>query len=177
MSLLLDANTIFTYPRAARSKRRTLRGLSLAAYIFAAAVVFFAIALAAFLSSLPTRSTAAQHTPAVAPVVAAASGGSPSLEVHIANNGLVLLRSARVVSINGTALTVSTNWGPTNFSWVVNTSARSYETRHFGTNFLDRSGNSLSLQDLQPGDLVTVTGMLENNHQLALDADTVRSLK
>jgi hypothetical protein len=110
--------------------------------------------------------------------VEAASGGKPSMEVHIANNGLILLRSAKIVSINGATLTLSTAWGSSVFLWNVRTNANSYGTHNYGTKFIDLNGNPIAVENVQAGNLVTITGMLDQNAQEpTLDADMVRILK
>lgn len=98
--------------------------------------------------------------------------------MHIANNGLVLLRSARVVSVDGTTIVVSTAWGSADFAWTVHTNASSYGTHDFGTRFLTYDGKKSSLADMQIGNLVTITGTLDTKAvEPTLDADTVRILE
>ena len=100
------------------------------------------------------------------------------MEVHIANDGLILLRSARVSAVSGTTITVNTAWGKTNLTWIVRTNASNYETRAFGTRFINRSGQALSLQAVHVGDLVTITGTLDATaEEPTLDADSVRNLE
>ena len=148
--------------------------------LFAAAMAFFIFSLSVFLLSLPHDTVAKSRAilPAMAPVVEAASGGSPSLEVHIANNGLVLLRAAKVVSVNGSTLTLSTAWGSSNFIWTVRTTVSSSGKHNYGTQFLDLNGNAEAPGTIAAGDLVTVTGPLDTNAKgPTLDADTVRNLQ
>ncbi len=132
---------------------------------------FFCLALGAFLFSLLR----------VAPAAAAAHGQVATtkparpMELHIADNGLVLLRSARIASIEGSTITLSTAWGSTNFTWVVHTNASSYGTREFGTKFLTREGQKIALSNLQIGELVTITGTLADGAQSpTVEAQTVR---
>ena len=159
------------------------RANRIAVLLFASAV-FFAFSLAAFFFSLPAQSAAAEGRPAFAsasmPAAAAAATGSSlwPLEIHIANNGLILLRSARVVSISGSTLTVSTAWGSSDFTWTVQTNATRFETRDFGTRFLNRDGKKSSLANIQEGDLVTITGALDPAAQEpVIKADSVRNLE
>lgn len=73
-------------------------------------------------------------------------------EVHIANNGLVLLRGARVVSISGRLLQVAIAWNSTDFIWLVQTSA--------ATKFLTPDSAEQPLDSLHVGDVVSITGTL-----------------
>lgn len=174
---VLQAGSGVIFPQVRPKPRAKQRGGEV--LLFGAIVAFFIFSLSAFLISFPQGTL--KDRPAVAaaaPIVEAASGGKPSLEVHIANNGLVFLRAAKVVSIDGTTLTVSTAWGSSNFVWTVRTSASSYGTRSFGTRFIDLSGNPVAIDSIRTGDLVTATGMLDSNaKEPALSADMVRILK
>jgi len=89
------------------------------------------------------------------------------LEMHIANNGLVLLRGARVIAISGSTIDVMMAFGLTNFTWAVQTT--------MNTNFLTPQGAKGSLGDIHVGAFVTVTGMLAGNDtEPALSAQYVR---
>ena len=102
-----------------------------------------------------------------APVAAAVPQIAPVLEIHIAGNGLVLLRGARVASISGSTINVAMAWGSSNFTWAVGTS--------YNTQFLTSTGQKESLQNIQVGDIITVTGMLANGGTgPAVDAQFVR---
>lgn len=136
--------------------------------------IFFAFALATFVFSLPTRSAAAEevHTRAVRPAT------SPTVEVHIANNGLILLRGAQIVDINDEAITVHMMWQGADTFWLIHTNASVYETRSFGTKFTTRDGSASSLSSLEVGDFVTVSGTLKSwSEKPTLLANSVRSLK
>lgn len=135
---------------------------------------FVVFALLWFLFSFPSRSSAAGGVARVqtSPVVQ----GAHVLEMHIAGNGQVLLRNARVETVNGGTIAVSMAWNSVDFKWTVLTDASSYETRSFGTRFFNRNGDSISLNDIQVGDYITVTGMLVGTAEgLMLDASSVRS--
>lgn len=165
------------FRRWCRVMKIALRAQPVEVLIFAGAAVFFAISFSLFLLSLPPHATAAEiPTKASAPVVAA---GVPTfLEMHIANNGLVLLRSARVVATNGATLTVSTTWGSTDFTWTVRTDSSKYETRNFGTRFYNYDGKATSVNGIRVGDLITVTGMLDPEAKdPTLEADSVRRVR
>ena len=137
---------------------------------------FFALSLFAFLFSFPPQRAAAEGVAPAAPP----EGNTPlcPLEMHIANNGLVLLRSARVVSLHGNTITVSTAWGSADFTWTVRTDLIHFETRSFGTRFIDRDGKKGSLSGIKVGSVVTITGALDPvAGEPTIDADSVRLLK
>jgi len=138
---------------------------------------FFALSFLVFLFSFPPQKAEAQEGVATANAAAASSRLRP-LEMHIANNGLVLLRSAKVMSVSGTTLVANTAWGSADFKWTVRTNARTFESRDFGTRILDRDGRKTSLGSVQPGMLVTITGILDSTAgEPTIDADTVRLLE
>lgn len=91
----------------------------------------------------------------------------PMREVHIANNGLVLLRGARVTSIGGNVIHVGITWGTSNVTWAV-------ATTQF-TKFLTPAGEKGGLEDIRIGDIVTVTGSLvASGIEPTVDTDIVR---
>ena len=97
------------------------------------------------------------------------------LEVHLANNGMVYLRGAKVESISGTTLTVSTSWNAVKMLWTVRTDESYYGKRHFGTNFLDSKGKTFALADLRQGNVVNISGTLDPTHATpTVKADAVR---
>ncbi len=75
---------------------------------------------------------------------------NPVLEVHIAANGLVLLRGARVLSVSGSTLRVGMTWGSSDFTWLIQTTS--------ATKFLNAHGEPETASSLRIGDIVTVTG-------------------
>ncbi len=100
----------------------------------------------------------------------------PIQEVNIANNGQVYIRGARVESVSGTTIMISTTWNSTKMQWLIHTNASQYGKRHFGTKFLDRSGEMISLSDIRIGDTVSVSGSLRKDQaDLVVDADVVRT--
>ncbi len=126
------------------------------------AALFFAILFLYQIHAQPLGQNAAARTAAgkvylspqaAASAAAASASTAPAmLEAHIANNGLVLLRGARVVSISGTVINVEMAWGPAQFAWTVQTTSN--------TKFFAPTGEKETLADIQPGTVVTVTGML-----------------
>lgn len=138
--------------------------------------LFFAFSLFTFILSFPPQRAAAEGVTSTTPP----EGNSPlrPLEMHIAHNGLVLLRSARVVSIRGPVMTVSTAWGSTEFRWTVQTDLSHFEKRNFGTRFIDQNGKEGSLRSIQAGSTVTITGTLDSDaREPTINADSVRLLK
>ena len=80
----------------------------------------------------------------------------PTLEMHIANNGLALLRGARVDSIEGDTLRIAERWGSQNFTWTVQNSGT---TKLFAAN-----GEKLQ-RELLVGEYLTVSGTLDVDAQ------------
>ena len=77
------------------------------------------------------------------------------LGLNIANNGLVLVRDARILSIAPYTFTASLSWGSENFTWSVRVP--------YNTKFIHRDGKAGVLADLKEGDTVTITGQLDTN--------------
>ncbi|RJQ35399.1 hypothetical protein C4556_00350 [Candidatus Parcubacteria bacterium] len=91
---------------------------------------------------------------------------APMLEVHIANNGLMLLRGARVISTSDNTIRVGMAWGLADFTWTVN--------KNSGTKFFTSKGEKGTSAEIRVGDIVTVTGMLvESGIEPTIDATFV----
>ncbi|MDO8481678.1 MAG: hypothetical protein Q7S75_01175 [bacterium] len=91
----------------------------------------------------------------------------PMLEVHIANNGLVLLRGARVISVSGNTIHLGMTWGSSDVTWAALT--------HYNTKFLTSDGQKETMADISVGDIVTVTGTLSaSGVEPIVNADFVR---
>lgn len=91
----------------------------------------------------------------------------PAQEVHIANNGLVLLRGARVLSLSGSTIEIGMTWGSSEFKWSVVTD--------FSTKFLDTQGEKMSVTNIHIGDSITVTGNItQSGIRPIIDATIVR---
>jgi hypothetical protein len=75
-----------------------------------------------------------------------------TLEVHISDNGKVLVRGAKVTAINGTTINADTLFGDSNISWVVDASATPKVIRRYG-------GNS-SVSEIAIGDFISFNGTL-----------------
>lgn len=91
----------------------------------------------------------------------------PNLEVHIANNGFVLVRNATIASISGTVLTAEITWGSSTLTWAVRTDKR--------TEFVRSDGEIGDLSDLEEGDTVSITGELDPSvSSPTIIAETVR---
>ncbi|HBD25091.1 MAG TPA: hypothetical protein DEV73_03550 [Candidatus Zambryskibacteria bacterium] len=141
----------------------TFFGVSFVVFIFG--LIFFVAVY--FMSS--TEIVTAQEPESVSSV------STSIMEVHIANNGMVLLRGAKVESVSGTSIMVSTSWDNTKLQWTINTNGSDYGERHFGTNFFDSKGNKIDVKDLHKGNIISVSGVFNTNEVgLTVKADTVR---
>jgi len=142
-------------------------------------ILFFIISLSLFLWSLPTPKNGAPAVAASAPTLEATiHDDAPPTEINIARTGLILLRGAQVVAIDGPMFTVRTHWGSAGFTWTVHANATRYETRTFGTRFMDYKGERISPENFRVGDFVTIGGTLDTSmEQPTVNADSVRLLK
>ncbi len=124
------------------------------------ALPFFAVMIFVYQTKTPSMphqfisSTASRSGVQVAEAAVVSLKFAPMLEVHIANNGVVLLRDARVVSQDGDNLHVVMSWGVADFTWLVQTSPT------LNTSFLRVMGEKGALTDIHVGDLLTITGKL-----------------
>jgi hypothetical protein len=75
-----------------------------------------------------------------------------TLEVHIYDSGKVLVRGAKVTSVNGTTVNATTTWGSAVVNWAVQTNA--------STQFVRRSGGTSSASEISVGDFVSFNGNL-----------------
>jgi len=103
--------------------------------------------------------------------MASSTGKSSMFELNIANNGLVFLRNAKVISISGDQkIHVTIGWGNTSFSWSVGTDAL--------TKFLDSKGVKADFSQIKVGGTVIVTGDLVGNDgaEPLINAEFIRIL-
>jgi len=90
-----------------------------------------------------------------------------TLEVHIANNGSVIVRGAKVTSVSGSSIMATTQFGSTAISWTANVSGT--------TSYLRRYGGASSLSEIQAGDYVSFSGMLDMTaSQLTVNVTSVK---
>lgn len=78
-----------------------------------------------------------------------------TLEVHIGNNGGVLVRGARVTSVSGSSITATTAWGSTNMTWTIRTDGT--------TQFLGRNGETITASTIVTGDYVSFAGTINSS--------------
>lgn len=157
-------------PRTFRFSRKIVIAviLSIASLIFTGLFLYQAHA-----QSVPSPSNMDSGTVYLSAQAAAEASSTPvstvapMLEIHIANNGLVLLRGARVISISGSSIRVDMKWGSADFTWVIQTNSN--------TKFITSTGEKETLAKISVGDIVTVTGMLiGGGTESTIDAEFVR---
>ncbi|MDO8514433.1 MAG: hypothetical protein Q7S50_02735 [bacterium] len=140
--------------------------------LIAIATVFIAFLYVSEVFSVRVAAAAPQFTAGKVylgtPAVANAATLKPQmLEMHIANNGLMLLRGATVISNARGTLRVGMTWGSADFIWTITTDS--------GTKFLTSKGVGQAIGDIAVGDTVTVTGMLKSSGpESVVAADYVR---
>ncbi len=94
----------------------------------------------------------------------------PMREVHVANNGAVYLRGARITAISSSSITVSSGWGSMDFSWDVVTG--------IGTRYINAKGEAIKRSSLKVGTIVAVTGVLdESAHSASMRGQYIRVSK
>jgi len=81
-------------------------------------------------------------SPAVAPMHA----------VHIANDGLTYVQGATVASIGNGTISISIAWGGATFNWTVTTNSN--------TKFITAAGEKGTIEGIQVGNYIDVTGLL-----------------
>lgn len=105
-------------------------------------------------------------------VVAAAEGSitdqkQPQLELHIANNGLVYMQGARVISISRTTLVVASEWDAGAFRWSVETDGK--------TRVVLADGEKGDFSDVRVGAYVNINGLLvPSTFGQAMQAESIR---
>lgn len=108
----------------------------------------WAFGLAVFISifTLSVASVDAQVDP---PTYNPRLVGSP-LEVHIYDNGSVLVHGARIEQIAGNTIYTKVYWGPTFLRLMIRTSEKTQFTKKFG--------GEIKVTDMQVGDFITIEG-------------------
>ncbi len=81
-----------------------------------------------------------------------AHNNGTTLEVHINDNGSVLVRGAKVTAISGSIISASTTFGTSSIAWTIDGSGVSKVTRRYG-------GNG-TVADIQIGDYISFNGSL-----------------
>lgn len=91
-----------------------------------------------------------------------------TLEVHINDNGTVLVRGAKVTSVSGTVINATTAWGSANLNWQVSTNS--------GTHYMNKNGGSNSLSGVTVGDFLSFNGAITSstNGSFAVTATNVK---
>src|SRR3989344_67787 len=77
-----------------------------------------------------------------------------TLEIHIFDDGKVLVRGAKVASIASSSFTAVTAWGSPSLNWTAMTDAN--------THFVRKSGGASSLSEISVGDFVSFNGSLDS---------------
>lgn len=98
-------------------------------------------------------------TLAFIPLVSLAKSGNngkvngSAREVHIAEDGTVLVRGATISSISGNTIVASVTWGNSGLSWTVRTDG--------STEFVRSSGGTNRVGDLATGHVISFAGILD----------------
>lgn len=81
-----------------------------------------------------------------------AHNNGSTLEVHILNNGKVLVRGAKVTAVKSDSIEAFTSWGSINLNWVVNVMLDSQ--------MIKKSGGKSSISEIVVGDYISFQGTL-----------------
>jgi hypothetical protein len=102
--------------------------------------------------------------------------GNEILETHIANNGMVFLKGARVISVDGKIIKVASSWGKMNFIWTIKTNGESVGGRDFGTQFYNDRGEKIKVTDIRVGQFLQINGDIDTkSDNPTIVADVVRT--
>ncbi len=90
-----------------------------------------------------------------------------ALEIHIFDNGKVLVRGAKVLSVGSSSFTAVNSWGSSTLSWTVNTGSE--------TEFIRRYGGKSNIAEISVGDYVSFNGVLvQTASSFTVDAKAVK---
>ncbi|MEN9614313.1 MAG: hypothetical protein RLZZ347_620 [Candidatus Parcubacteria bacterium] len=73
-----------------------------------------------------------------------------TLEVHITDDGKIVLHGAQIIQSAGTTFYARSNWGGSYMRWVIRTDENTKVTRRFGT--------ETTIAEIKPGDIVSAEG-------------------
>ncbi|MFN4181508.1 MAG: hypothetical protein ACK4FA_02340, partial [Candidatus Paceibacteria bacterium] len=90
-----------------------------------------------------------------------------SLEVHINDNGSVLVRGAKVTAVSGNTITAITEWNGASVSWNINTDT--------ATKFIELKNGQSSVSDVKVGDFVSFSGNLMAGSTFTVQAKQVKN--
>lgn len=103
--------------------------------------------------------------------VTATTSRSAMKEIHIANNGNILLRGAQVTQVSGDDISLGTEWDSIKLSWAAHTTPG----KSMATKFWTKSGKKGTIADIHVGDILTLSGrLITGQGSPTIDADFVR---
>lgn len=95
-----------------------------------------------------------------------ASVAHADAQVSIAGTGQVIVRGAKVISVSGSTLSVSTGWGATAIQWTIRTNG--------STKFYPSGTSTDILRSIKAGDLLSFSGELDANGRFVVNATAVK---
>ena len=141
------------------------------AFAALAAAIFITLAMAGVTRSIPGKATQVASVAAQAGVAGIPNTGTnsappvvvkddgPMREVHVANNGAVFLRGAKITALHGSSIEVTAGWGSMDFNWIVHTP--------ISTHYISAKGNAINNGALKVGTIVAITGVLDQSADVA----------
>lgn len=92
--------------------------------------------------------------------------GSP-FEVHINNDGSVVVRGGKVAALSGTTITALTEWNGAMLNWNINTDAN--------TKFIELKNGQSNISQVKVGDFISFTGNLMAGPTFTVQAKSVKN--
>lgn len=90
-----------------------------------------------------------------------------TLEVHIFDNGKVLVRGAKITAISGNTISASNTWNSVVLNWTVHTDS--------STNLLRRFDGNAQMSDFSVGDFISFSGdLVQTGTSLTVNAKVVK---
>ncbi len=89
-----------------------------------------------------------------------------TLEVHIADNGDVVVRGAEVTSVSDSLITARADFGATELVWRVDLDNN--------TKFVGKNGGTIDKDNIAVGHLISFSGDLQSGTSLTVDAEVVK---
>ena len=149
------------------SRRAFIGAVIAISTVVVAALYISEISSARVVSASPVSTTDKVYLGTPAAAVSSSVEKAQMREVHIANNGLVLLRGATVLSNSRGVIRVAMGWDSASFTWRVETD--------YDTKFYNSAGEQETPGEIEEGDVVTVTGQLaESGTEPIITASFVR---
>ena len=147
---------IYLYLPAYAPSRQAILFASLASISVGAFLLAYALQPSLLAVNYGIPAAHSEHAALSASATSSVFAQAQLREINIANDGLVYIKSTTIESVSAGIIVADVSWGTMTLEWNVN-----INTGKGGTNFIQPDGNPGSLADIQPGEVVTISGMLD----------------